>query len=48
MSDKKPVNARAPEVCPPWCCFTFDNFQKACAEPQPHSETLYQTGLDCS
>jgi ubiquinone/menaquinone biosynthesis C-methylase UbiE len=26
MSEKKPVNRPAPEVCPPWLCFTFDNF----------------------
>ena len=26
MSEKKPVNPPAPEVCPPWLCFTFDNF----------------------
>jgi ubiquinone/menaquinone biosynthesis C-methylase UbiE len=26
MSDKEPVNPPALEVCPPWLCFTFDNF----------------------
>jgi ubiquinone/menaquinone biosynthesis C-methylase UbiE len=26
MNDKKPVNPPALEVCPPWLCFTFDNF----------------------
>jgi ubiquinone/menaquinone biosynthesis C-methylase UbiE len=26
MNEKKPVNPPAPEVCPPWLCFTFDNF----------------------
>ncbi len=26
MNDKKQVNPPALEVCPPWLCFTFDNF----------------------
>jgi ubiquinone/menaquinone biosynthesis C-methylase UbiE len=26
MNDKAPVNSDSQEVCPPWLCFTFDNF----------------------